>query len=555
MKPPAPGSRTDDAAQLSLVRSRATSPNSSAAAPRKWRARRSTASDRDMGRVFVLPRQSQRRCIRERWRHTYGCGRWFNLVRNTVTHEIARRLRHRRTAAMTVAPIGRPQRHAARSYARNPLVRVQRPGLQRLSWRYAGLGAARERRAARRPQLQTASAARHLLLRRRRADRARRCGAGPTAHAECARHACWKCTHGLAAESVNCWPSVGFDLGADQQLVFRASCPPASTTRPSNGPIGICSSPAFAAWRDSAAPPADADPDRYEEIAVSADVLVVGGGLAGLAPLSPRREAAQTSCCSSGSARLGGLLGCRSDERVAALDRGSATRCGVRILTRTLAFGIYDHNLVCARQTLGNAGGSSDAPGVLRERLWKIRARAVIAAAGAFERPMIFPNNDRPGVMLAGAAEKYAHAYGVACGSRVVIAANSDPAYRVAASLRGLGIEVLAIVDCRPDGDDRRGSAAGGTAAGSCDAGFRGFPAARGARLHVASSRSAARRALRLRPDLERRRPRARRASAFPGRRQTALARRVRDVRAGRTAPGCFTASAPAPASSRATPR
>ncbi len=90
---------------------------------------------------------------------------------------------------------------------------------------------------------------------------------------------------------------------------------------------------------------------------------------------------------------------------------------------------------------------------MLRERLWKIRARAVIAAAGAFERPMIFPDNDRPGVMLAGAADKYAHAYGVACGRRVVIAANSDSAYRMAASLRAAGVNVIALVDRRPPAD------------------------------------------------------------------------------------------------------
>ncbi len=90
---------------------------------------------------------------------------------------------------------------------------------------------------------------------------------------------------------------------------------------------------------------------------------------------------------------------------------------------------------------------------MLRERLWKIRARAVIAATGALERPMIFPNNDRPGVMLAGAADKYAHAFGVACGQRVVIAANSDSAYRVAASLRAAGVNVIALVDRRPQAD------------------------------------------------------------------------------------------------------
>src|SRR6202020_2632436 len=108
-------------------------------------------------------------------------------------------------------------------------------------------------------------------------------------------------------------------------------------------------------------------------------------------------------------------------------------------------------NLLCSRETLPPAGKTGG--GSMRERLWKIRARAVIAATGAFERPMIFPNNDRPGVMLAGAAERYAHDFGVACGQRVVIAANSDSAYRVAASLRAAGMEVVALIDRRPQAD------------------------------------------------------------------------------------------------------
>ncbi|MBV9695927.1 MAG: sarcosine oxidase subunit alpha family protein, partial [Gammaproteobacteria bacterium] len=87
---------------------------------------------------------------------------------------------------------------------------------------------------------------------------------------------------------------------------------------------------------------------------------------------------------------------------------------------------------------------------VLRERLWKIRARAVVAATGAFERPVLFPDNDRPGVMLAGAAVKYAAAYGVAAGARAVIVGNSDAAYLYAQRLRAQGIEVAALIETRP---------------------------------------------------------------------------------------------------------
>jgi sarcosine oxidase subunit alpha len=146
----------------------------------------------------------------------------------------------------------------------------------------------------------------------------------------------------------------------------------------------------------------------------------------------------------------GGALSWGADPEVAAL-AASARQQGVRIQRRTLAFGVYDHNLVCAGESV-SPEGAADLPGcVLRERLWKIRARAVIAATGAFERPLLFPDNDRPGVMLASAAHKYAQAFGVACGRRAVIAANSDSAYERAVALRDAGVEIVAVVDRREE--------------------------------------------------------------------------------------------------------
>ena len=254
---------------------------------------------------------------------------------------------------------------------------------------------------------------------------------------------------GLAAESVNCWPSVGFDVAAINNW-FSALLPAGFYYKTFKWPDWHVYEPSIRRMAGFGRASSEPDPDRYEEVAISADVLVVGAGVAGLAAAVSAARSGADVLLLSGSAHLGGQLGYRSDARTAALIK-EAQPLGVRVLTRTLAFGVYDHNLVCARQVI-NTVNSSDAPGMLRERLWKIRARAVIAAAGAFERPMVFPDNDRPGVMLAGAVEKYAHAYGVACGSRVVIAANSDQAYRVAAALRGLGVQVLAVADCRPDG-------------------------------------------------------------------------------------------------------
>jgi sarcosine oxidase subunit alpha len=260
----------------------------------------------------------------------------------------------------------------------------------------------------------------------------------------------------MSAASVNCWPSVNFDLGAINGR-FAALLPAGFYYKTFKWPNWHLFEPAIRRLAGLGRASGEPDPDRYEEVAVDTEVLVVGGGIAGLSAARAAAEAgAATMLLSSGSA-LGGALGWRADDEIGELIAG-AQRAGVRMLTRTLAFGVYDHGLVCARESVRGAAPDKRLrghPGVLRERLWKIRARHIICAAGAFERPMLFPDNDRPGVMLAGAAEKYAHAFGVACGARVLIAANSDSAYRVAESLRSAGVNVIAVVDRRPRADSR----------------------------------------------------------------------------------------------------
>jgi len=255
---------------------------------------------------------------------------------------------------------------------------------------------------------------------------------------------------GLVAQSVNCWPSVRFDLAAMNNWISGA-LPAGFYYKTFKWPNWHWFEPAIRRMAGLGRVSRERDPDRYEEIAVNAEVLVVGGGIAGLAAAIAAAQAGSQTLLLTSAPMLGGTLGYRRDREVQTLI-AKAQSLDIRILTRTTVFGLYDHNLVCARQLLdGEIPMRGATGGPLCERLWKIRARAVIAATGAFERPMVFPDNDRPGVMLAGAAEKYALAYGVACGSRVVIAANSDRAYAIASTLRELGIDVAAIVDCRPE--------------------------------------------------------------------------------------------------------
>ena len=265
-------------------------------------------------------------------------------------------------------------------------------------------------------------------------------------------------SEGLTAASVNCWPSVSFDVGALNGL-FAALLPAGFYYKTFKWPSWRLFEPAIRRLAGLGRAPIEPDPDHYEEVSADAEVLVVGAGTAGLAAAAAAaRAGARTLLLTSGE-RLGGSLGWRADPEVQRLE-AAVREAGVRILARTLAFGVYDHNLVCAVETLVDEGRRDLPACVLRERLWKIRARNVIAATGAFERPILFPDNDRPGVMLAGAVLKYALAYGVACGRRAVISAASDSAYAVAAALRAAGTEIVAIIDRRGD------SAAGAEAHG-----------------------------------------------------------------------------------------
>jgi sarcosine oxidase subunit alpha len=258
---------------------------------------------------------------------------------------------------------------------------------------------------------------------------------------------------GLVAASVNCWPSVDFDLGAVNNL-FAAVLPAGFYYKTFMWPDWHLYEPQIRRLAGLGRASGRADPDHYEEVAAEAEVLVVGGGIAGLSAAAAAAEAGARTLLLTSGAALGGALGWRSDPTVLAL-AARVHSVGVRVLLRTTAFGVFDHRLVCANEILPAATAGASAAdgagrGVLRERLWRIRAQTVIAATGAFERPVLFPDNDKPGVMLAGAADQYALAYGIACGQRVLITANSDAAYRVADSLRRSGIEVVAIVERRP---------------------------------------------------------------------------------------------------------
>ena len=306
---------------------------------------------------------------------------------------------------------------------------------------------------------------------------------------------------GLTASSVNCWPRVGLDVGAVTGA-FGALLPAGFYYKTFKWPSWRLFEPAIRRMAGLGRAPSEPDPDHYEELAAATDVLVVGSGIAGLAAATAAARAGAQTLLLSGGAQLGGTRGWGADPEAVRL-AAAARSAGVRVLTRTFAFGVYDHNLMCALETLSGEGRRDLPACVLRERLWKIRARSIIAATGAFERPLVFPDNDRPGVMLGGAALKYALAYGVACGRRAVVAATSDAAYVLAAALREAGIDIVAIVDRRADATAVAETRGVRVIRGAAITGVVGVRAVRGCHVQVApAGRSSATRGERLDCDL-----------------------------------------------------
>ncbi|MBB2987228.1 2Fe-2S iron-sulfur cluster-binding protein [Terracoccus luteus] len=208
------------------------------------------------------------------------------------------------------------------------------------------------------------------------------------------------------------------------------------------------------------------DPERdtalYDKKYVHADVLVVGGGPAGLSAALQAAASGARVVLVDDQPRLGGSLLSDPGATVDGLPAGAWVEQTVErlhahpevtVLTRTSAMGSYDSHYVNALENrtdhLGADAASPDLTGVSRQRLWNIRAQQVVVAAGAHERPLVFADNDRPGVMLASAVRTYLGRHGVAVGSRVVVATTNDSVYPLVHELVAAGVEVAAVADAR----------------------------------------------------------------------------------------------------------
>jgi sarcosine oxidase subunit alpha len=262
---------------------------------------------------------------------------------------------------------------------------------------------------------------------------------------------------GLDARSQNHWPSLGFDIGAINDLLSPL-LPAGFYYKTFKWPASFWKSvyePRIRAAAGLGVAPTEPDPDRYLHRHAHCDVLVVGGGPAGLDAALMAGRAGKRVILADEQSELGGGWLARPDVPLALAGRLTelATLPEVTLLTRTTVTGYYDHGYVVALERVTDHLADPD-PDLPRQRLWRIRAREVVLATGAIERPIVFTGNDRPGVMLASAARAYLNRFAVRPGTRAVVFTNNDTAYVAALDLAARGVGIACIVDARanPEG-------------------------------------------------------------------------------------------------------
>jgi sarcosine oxidase subunit alpha len=264
---------------------------------------------------------------------------------------------------------------------------------------------------------------------------------------------------GLTVSSQNRWPSLAFDIGGINNLFapfFAAGFYYKTFMWPK------------AAWHKLYEPqirkaaglgvsPTQDDPDHYANRFAHCDVLVAGGGAAGIAAALAAAETGASVIIADERAEFGGALHFDTNVTIDGQDgyawaQKTIARLtampNVTVLPRTTVFGYYEHNFIGLAERVTDHM-AKPAPHLPRERLWQVRAKRVVIATGAIERHMVFDGNDRPGVMLASAARMYLNHYGVAVGAKVGVYTAHDSAYEAAFDLKAAGVEIPVIVDSR----------------------------------------------------------------------------------------------------------
>ena len=268
-------------------------------------------------------------------------------------------------------------------------------------------------------------------------------------------------TEGLRARSQNRWPTLRFDLMALNDLAapfftagfyYKTFMWPKSFWERVYEPLIRRAAGLGALSGASCA-------DRYEKAWAHCDLLVIGAGPAGLMAALTAARAGADVILADEDTRPGGRLNAETIEVDGVPGRDWAAEVtaelaameNVRVMTRTTVTGAYDGGTYGALERLAPEIAARE--GAPRECFWRIVARRAVLAAGALERPIGFANNDRPGVMLAGAVRAYVNRWCVSPARAVAVFGNNDDAHRTAADLLAAGVHVSALIDARHHAD------------------------------------------------------------------------------------------------------
>ena len=266
---------------------------------------------------------------------------------------------------------------------------------------------------------------------------------------------------GLEASSQNCWPSVNFDIGGINNFLSPL-LPAGFYYKTFMWPASFWEKYEYFIRKSAGLgqSPTEPDPDIYDHNYVHCDVLVIGGGISGIMAAKISAENNFKTLLLEERPNLGGTTIYQKNDYFKINDQYSSDWLekeieqiknlkNLEIKTRTSVAAYHGYNYLLARENLTDHLPKEKKQNLIRQRLLKIRAKKVITATGSIERPLIFDNNDRPGIMLSSAIKKYADFYGVACGKENVLFTNNDTAYETAISLNNKGIKINAIIDIR----------------------------------------------------------------------------------------------------------